>query len=60
MAGGESGGAEIASALRGLETAMRALAQEQTSGRDAFVQELRQEVKLLGRTLAAMGDRQKA
>ncbi|MBL9012074.1 MAG: flagellar motor protein MotA [Alphaproteobacteria bacterium] len=60
MAGGESGGAEIATALRGLESAMRALAQEQTAGRDAFVQELRQEVKLLGRTLAAMGDRQKA
>lgn len=58
-AGGE-GSAEVAAAMRGIESAMRGLVQEQAAGRDAFVQELRQEVKLLGRTLAAMGDRQKA
>ncbi|BCW90378.1 hypothetical protein sos41_35460 [Alphaproteobacteria bacterium SO-S41] len=58
-AGGD-GSAEVAAAMRGIESAMRGLVQEQAAGRDAFVQELRQEVKLLGRTLAAMGDRQKA
>ena len=40
--------------MRSVESAMRALVQEQAAGRDAFVHELRQEIKLLGRTLAAM------
>lgn len=54
------GSAEIASAMRGVETAMRSLATEQAASRDAFVDGMRQEVKLLGRTLAAMADKQKA
>lgn len=54
------GSAEIAAAMRGVEQAMRALANEQTASRDAFVDGMRQEVKLLGRTLAAMSDKQKA
>ncbi len=53
-ASGDSTGAEVAAAMRGIEQAMRALAAEQAAGRDAFVSELRQEVKLLGRTIAAM------
>lgn len=52
--------AELAAAMRSIDGSLRSLVQEQAAGRDAFVQELRQEVKLLGRTLAAMGDRQKA
>ena len=51
---------ELAAAMRSIDASLRALAQEQAAGRDAFVQELRQEVKLLGRTIAAMNDRQKA
>lgn len=54
------GSAEIAAAMRGVEQAMRSLAAEQASNRDAFVDGMRQEVKLLGRTLAAMADKQKA
>jgi hypothetical protein len=56
-AAGAEGSNEVAAAMRGIESAMRGLVQEQAAGRDAFVQELRQEVKLLGRTLAAMGQK---
>jgi hypothetical protein len=55
--GGSDSSMEVASAMRSIESAMRALVQEQAAGRDAFVQELRQEVKLLGRTLAAMSQK---
>ncbi len=44
---------EIASAMRAVEAAMRKIAEESGTGRDTLVQELRQEIKLLGRTLAA-------
>jgi len=53
------GSAEVAAAMRGMETALRSLATEQAASRDAFVDGMRQEVKLLGRTLAAMADKQK-
>jgi hypothetical protein len=54
------GSADVAAAMRGMETALRSLATEQAASRDAFVDGMRQEVKLLGRTLAAMADKQKA
>ncbi len=54
------GSAEIAGAMRSVEGAMRSLANEQAASRDAFVEGMRQEVKLLGRTLAAMSEKQKA
>lgn len=54
------GSAEVAAAMRSVETAMRSLASEQAASRDAFVDGMRQEVKLLGRTLAAMAEKQKA
>jgi len=59
-AGGGEQSAEVAAAMRSIESAMRQLVQEQQAGRDVFVQELRQEVKILGRTIAALGERQKA
>jgi len=57
---GSEQSAEVAAAMRSIEQAMRQLVQEQQAGRDVFVHELRQEVKILGRTIAAMGERQKA
>jgi hypothetical protein len=50
---------ETAAAMRGVEAAMRRIAEESSAGRETFVSELRQEIKLLGRTLAAMGDKAK-